>query len=170
MDWLCPTYTSVLGQQLQKYHGKIDESATINHILPTVQTGDLHVAFRSLSPREFVHLCLQMKKLTFNSSLLSFIFKWLDEFALVCFVRKRLGCWCVGTRGKMLVILYDTFSCSFEEEILIRCDISLIIFVNCSLLTRGSSRDLIWLRCSTNPRQNKVASLIMHDTFYHHWI
>lgn len=46
MDWLCPTYTSVLGEQLQKYHGKIDEFAVIQHILPTVQTGDLHAAVR----------------------------------------------------------------------------------------------------------------------------
>ena len=49
MDWLCPTYTSILGGQLQKYHGKIDEKVTIQNILPTVQTGNLHIAISDLT-------------------------------------------------------------------------------------------------------------------------
>jgi hypothetical protein len=53
MDWLCPAYTGALGEQLQKYYGKIDEFSTIEHILPTVQTGDLHIAFSDLSTMQW---------------------------------------------------------------------------------------------------------------------
>jgi hypothetical protein len=49
MDWLCPTYTSVLGQQLAKYRGSIDDTTIIGNILPTVQTGNLHVAVYDLT-------------------------------------------------------------------------------------------------------------------------
>jgi isopenicillin-N N-acyltransferase-like protein len=42
MDWLCPGYTQKLGEQLQKWHGQIDETVIIHDILPTVQSGDLH--------------------------------------------------------------------------------------------------------------------------------
>jgi isopenicillin-N N-acyltransferase like protein len=49
MDWLCPGYTSVLGAQLQKYHGSIEESVVIKNILPTVQTGNLHIAVYDLT-------------------------------------------------------------------------------------------------------------------------
>lgn len=49
MDWLCPGFNSVLGSQLQKYHGSIDESVTIEHILPTTQTGNLHIAVYDLT-------------------------------------------------------------------------------------------------------------------------
>jgi len=48
MDWLCPTFNSVLGTQLNKYHGEIDENVVIRNVLPTVQTGDLHVAVYDL--------------------------------------------------------------------------------------------------------------------------
>lgn len=44
MDWLCPGYSQVLGQQLNSLHGNITAQATISHIVPIVQTGDLHVA------------------------------------------------------------------------------------------------------------------------------
>jgi isopenicillin-N N-acyltransferase-like protein len=44
MDWLCPNFDTVLGAQLQKYHGVIDENVIIGNILPTVQTGNLHIA------------------------------------------------------------------------------------------------------------------------------
>jgi len=44
MDWLCPGYTQPLGEQLQKYNGQIDENVIIGNILPTVQTGNLHIA------------------------------------------------------------------------------------------------------------------------------
>mmetsp|Transcript_23858 Transcript_23858/g.34996 ORF Transcript_23858/g.34996 Transcript_23858/m.34996 type:complete len:437 (+) Transcript_23858:63-1373(+) len=53
MDWLCPNYDTVLAQQLQKFHGSIDEVVTIHDILPTVQTGDLHIAFYDLTSQEF---------------------------------------------------------------------------------------------------------------------
>mmetsp|Transcript_4788 Transcript_4788/g.6599 ORF Transcript_4788/g.6599 Transcript_4788/m.6599 type:complete len:452 (+) Transcript_4788:41-1396(+) len=55
MDWLCPSYTSVLGEQLKKYHGSIDEEVVIRNILPTVQTGSLHVAVYDLT-RSLMHL------------------------------------------------------------------------------------------------------------------
>jgi isopenicillin-N N-acyltransferase-like protein len=42
MDWLCPGYTQKLGEQLQKWHGQIDENVIIHDILPTVQSGNLH--------------------------------------------------------------------------------------------------------------------------------
>ena len=48
MDWLCPNFDIALGTQLQKYHGSIDETVIINNILPTVQTGNLHVAVYDL--------------------------------------------------------------------------------------------------------------------------
>jgi isopenicillin-N N-acyltransferase-like protein len=48
MDWLCPNFDTVLGAQLQKYHGTIDESVIIGNILPTVQTGNLHIAVYDL--------------------------------------------------------------------------------------------------------------------------
>jgi hypothetical protein len=44
MDWLCPGYSQVLGQQLELYHGNITAEATIRDIVPIVQTGNLHIA------------------------------------------------------------------------------------------------------------------------------
>jgi len=49
MDWLCPTYNLKLSEQLQKYHGQIDEVTTITNILPSLQSGSLHVAFYDLT-------------------------------------------------------------------------------------------------------------------------
>jgi len=49
MDWLCPGFNQVLGSQLQKYHGAIDEVVTIKNILPTTQTGNLHIAVMDLT-------------------------------------------------------------------------------------------------------------------------
>lgn len=49
MDWLCPNYDTVLAQQLQTYLGQIDEQRLIHNILPTVQTGDLHIAIYDLT-------------------------------------------------------------------------------------------------------------------------
>lgn len=49
MDWLCPGFNSVLGDQLTKYHGSIDADVVVKNILPTVQTGDLHVAVYDLT-------------------------------------------------------------------------------------------------------------------------
>jgi hypothetical protein len=39
----------VLGQQLQKFHGSIDETVTVHDILPTTQTGNLHIAIYDLT-------------------------------------------------------------------------------------------------------------------------
>jgi len=49
MDWDCPTYTQALGEQLAKFHGSIDETTIVHDILPTVQTGNLHVAVADLT-------------------------------------------------------------------------------------------------------------------------
>jgi len=49
MDWLCPGYTQKLGEQLTKYHGGIDVATTVKNVLPTVQTGDLHIAVYDLT-------------------------------------------------------------------------------------------------------------------------
>lgn len=49
MDWLCPTYNLVLHTQLQKHYGSITPEATIQDIVPIVQTGNLHVAVYDLT-------------------------------------------------------------------------------------------------------------------------
>ncbi|XP_070541872.1 protein dcd1A-like [Ptychodera flava] len=49
MDWLDPGYSSVLGRQLQKYHGNITAENTIRDIVSIVQTGDLHIAVYDLT-------------------------------------------------------------------------------------------------------------------------
>jgi isopenicillin-N N-acyltransferase like protein len=49
MDWDCPTYTEKLGDQLNKYHGDIQASNVIGNILPSVQTGNLHIALYDLT-------------------------------------------------------------------------------------------------------------------------
>jgi isopenicillin-N N-acyltransferase like protein len=49
MDWLCPGYTQKLGEQLQKFHGSLDEVNIIHDVLPTVQSGDLHAVVYDLT-------------------------------------------------------------------------------------------------------------------------
>jgi kynureninase len=49
MDWLCPSYNTKLGDQLSKFHGSIDEEVVVHDILPTVQTGNLHIAIYDLT-------------------------------------------------------------------------------------------------------------------------
>ncbi|XP_077989372.1 protein dcd1A-like [Glandiceps talaboti] len=49
MDWIHPDYSSVLGRQLQKYHGNITAENTIRDIVSIVQTGDLHIAVYDLT-------------------------------------------------------------------------------------------------------------------------
>ncbi|RYH15233.1 hypothetical protein EON65_32080 [archaeon] len=48
MDWLCPAFNQVLGDQLTKFHGQIDENVVVHDVLPTTQTGDLHIAVYDL--------------------------------------------------------------------------------------------------------------------------
>ncbi|EDQ88770.1 uncharacterized protein MONBRDRAFT_32718 [Monosiga brevicollis MX1] len=48
MDWLCPGYNQVLGEQLQKHHGNITAENTIRDITAITQTGDLHIAIYDL--------------------------------------------------------------------------------------------------------------------------
>jgi len=49
MDWLCPGYSSVLSQQLNKYHGNITAENTMRYITAITQTGDLHVVISDLT-------------------------------------------------------------------------------------------------------------------------
>lgn len=49
MDWDCPSYTQKLGDQLGKYAGSIQASNVIGNILPSVQTGNLHIALYDLT-------------------------------------------------------------------------------------------------------------------------
>jgi len=49
MDWQCPGYTQALGTQLQKFHGTLDENVIVHDVLPTVQTGNLHIAVFDLT-------------------------------------------------------------------------------------------------------------------------
>ncbi|XP_077988523.1 protein dcd1A-like [Glandiceps talaboti] len=49
MDWIDPDYSSVLGRQIQKYHGNITAENTIRDIVSIVQTGDLHIAVYDLT-------------------------------------------------------------------------------------------------------------------------
>lgn len=44
MDWLCPGYSQALAKALTSLHGNLTARATISHVVPLVQTGDLHVA------------------------------------------------------------------------------------------------------------------------------
>jgi hypothetical protein len=55
MDWLCPGYTSKLGGELAKYHGSISPQIVVGNILPTVQTGNLHIAVYDLTDN-FMHV------------------------------------------------------------------------------------------------------------------
>jgi hypothetical protein len=66
MDWDCPNYDIVLGQQLAFYRGKIDEVVTIHDILPTVQTGNLHISVYDLTLSK-MHVSF-MRKTTANTS------------------------------------------------------------------------------------------------------
>eukprot|EP00051_Salpingoeca_urceolata_P026450 m.477358 g.477358 ORF g.477358 m.477358 type:complete len:444 (+) comp20814_c0_seq1:1427-2758(+) len=49
MDWLCPGYSVVLHEQLQKHHGNITAENTIRDITAITQTGDLHIAVYDLT-------------------------------------------------------------------------------------------------------------------------
>jgi hypothetical protein len=46
---LSPNYDLALSTQLTKFYGSINEETTVHDILPTVQTGDLHIAFYDLT-------------------------------------------------------------------------------------------------------------------------
>lgn len=49
MDWLCPTYTQALANQLEPLHGKLTPELMIQQVPSVVQTGDLHVAVYDLA-------------------------------------------------------------------------------------------------------------------------
>jgi len=50
MDWLCPGYSKPLHDQLASLHGTLTPSLIASHVVPIVQTGDLHVAVYDLTP------------------------------------------------------------------------------------------------------------------------
>ena len=52
MDWDCPAYNQKLAEQMDLYHGSITEVNTVHDILPTVQTGDLHIVVYDLTARQ----------------------------------------------------------------------------------------------------------------------
>eukprot|EP00180_Rhodochaete_pulchella_P001470 Plantae.Rhodophyta-Rhodochaete_pulchella.ctg22794.p1 GENE.Plantae.Rhodophyta-Rhodochaete_pulchella.ctg22794~~Plantae.Rhodophyta-Rhodochaete_pulchella.ctg22794.p1 ORF type:complete len:389 (-),score=55.28 Plantae.Rhodophyta-Rhodochaete_pulchella.ctg22794:52-1092(-) len=52
MDWLCPNYSKVLAEQLQRFHGNITVENTVHDILPIVQTGNLHSVVYDLTSQE----------------------------------------------------------------------------------------------------------------------
>ena len=60
MDWNCPNYDTVLADQLQTYYGNINEDTIIHNILPTVQTGDLHIAVYDLTEKN-MHVSFMRK-------------------------------------------------------------------------------------------------------------
>jgi len=49
MDWLCPGYNQVLGQQLTKFHGNITIDNAISDIVAKTQTGNLQVCIYDLT-------------------------------------------------------------------------------------------------------------------------
>jgi len=49
MDWLCPSYTATLGNQLASHHGSIDANVVVHDVLPTTQTGNLHISIFDLT-------------------------------------------------------------------------------------------------------------------------
>jgi isopenicillin-N N-acyltransferase-like protein len=49
MDWLCPGFNKVLGEQLQKFHGDIRISNVISDIVAKTQTGNLQVSIYDLT-------------------------------------------------------------------------------------------------------------------------
>lgn len=52
MDWNCPSFNQKLGDELAAFHGHITEVNTVSDILPTVQTGDLHIVVYDLTAQK----------------------------------------------------------------------------------------------------------------------
>ena len=51
MDWLCPGFSVILHDQLKSLHGQLTPENTISHVVPIVQTGNLHIAAYDLSDK-----------------------------------------------------------------------------------------------------------------------
>jgi len=49
MDWLCPTFNTVLSGQIQKYHGNITPQTVISYISAVEESGDNHIAVYDLT-------------------------------------------------------------------------------------------------------------------------
>jgi len=52
MDWICPSYNEVLGEQIQKYYGQISPQIAIQYLTAIEKSGDNHLAFYDLSNLE----------------------------------------------------------------------------------------------------------------------
>jgi hypothetical protein len=52
MDWLCPSFSEVLNDQLTKYWGELSPEVMIKNVLPTLQSGDLHIAVYDLTDED----------------------------------------------------------------------------------------------------------------------
>jgi len=49
MDWLCPSYSEVLSEQLLEHYGNITSANSISDIVAKTQTGNLHIAIYDYS-------------------------------------------------------------------------------------------------------------------------
>mmetsp|Transcript_7353 Transcript_7353/g.10840 ORF Transcript_7353/g.10840 Transcript_7353/m.10840 type:complete len:413 (+) Transcript_7353:107-1345(+) len=49
MDWLCPPYNLRLGEQIKKYHGKINPEVMMQQVVPMTTTGNLQVSIYDLT-------------------------------------------------------------------------------------------------------------------------
>lgn len=49
MDWLCPSYNSVLAAQLTNHSGALTPELIVSNVLPIVQTGDVHAVVYDLT-------------------------------------------------------------------------------------------------------------------------
>ena len=59
MDWLCPEWTSRLGELLKQHHGQLTPALTVREITARVQTGDLHIAIYSPA-KQLLHISLSV--------------------------------------------------------------------------------------------------------------
>lgn len=52
MDWLCPSYNSVLAAQLTNHSGALTPELIVSNVLPIVQTGDVHAVVYDLTDQQ----------------------------------------------------------------------------------------------------------------------
>ena len=49
MDWLCPSYSKVLANNVKKHYGNLTADVIIHGIVPVIQSGNLQVAVYDLA-------------------------------------------------------------------------------------------------------------------------
>jgi len=49
MDWICPSYNTILHNQLQKYYGALSPETAIKYITAVEKSGDNHIAYYDLT-------------------------------------------------------------------------------------------------------------------------